>query len=92
MSLYDGDMLLYLQIPGPSLSAAFDLIQEFGDYSGFRINWSKSSLFPIDENVAVTGAYPIPLSGSFRYLGIQIQLPISKFLKVNLSPIKGFFL
>lgn len=48
VSLYAYNMLLYLQDPGPSLLAAFGLIQEFGDYSGFRNNWAKSSLSPID--------------------------------------------
>lgn len=51
-------MLLYLQDPDPSLSAAFGLIQEFGDYSEFRINWTKSSLFLIDDTVAVSSRLP----------------------------------
>lgn len=80
-------MLLYLQDPGPSLLAAFGLIQEFGDYFGFRINWAKSSLFPIDENVTVSKDCPIPLSGSFKYLGILVQRLISTFLEINLTPI-----
>lgn len=91
VSLYADDMLLYLQDPGPSLLEAFRLIQKFGDYSGFRINWKKSSLFSIDEGVDVPLGSPIPLSTSFRYLGIEIQLPISKFLEANLSPIVGKF-
>lgn len=47
MSLYADDVLLYLQDPGPSLTAAFSVIQEFVDFSGFPINWSNSTLFPI---------------------------------------------
>lgn len=35
VSLYVDDMLLYLQDPEASLSTAFQLIQEFRDYSGF---------------------------------------------------------
>lgn len=70
VSLYTHDMLLYLQDLGRSLSVAFGLIQEFGDFSGFRINWAKSSLFPIDEHVVATTDCLIPLSGSFKYLGI----------------------
>lgn len=50
VSLYADDMLLYLQDPRPSDLAASRLIQEFGDYSGFSINWAKSSLFPIDDS------------------------------------------
>lgn len=91
ISLYADDMLLHLQDPGPSLSATFGLIQEFEDYSGFRINWAKSSLFPIDENVMVPTDCPIPLSGSFKYLGILVQLHISRFLELNLAPIIGAF-
>lgn len=82
VSLYADDMFLYLQDTGPSLSMAFGLIQGFGDYSGFRIN-----LFPIDDAVAVPSDCPIPLSKSFKYLRVVVQLPISRFLDLNLMPI-----
>lgn len=36
VSLYADDMLLYLGDSDVSLSASVSLIQEFGDYSGFR--------------------------------------------------------
>lgn len=87
VSLYADDMLLYLQDPGASLSTAFWLIQEFGDYSGFRINWSKSFLFAIDDTVSVPADSPIQLSQSFKYLGVVIQLPISGYLDLNLRPV-----
>lgn len=72
MSLYADDMLLNLQDSGPSLSDAFAPIQEFGDFSRFCIIWSKSSLFPIDDVPSIPASCPIPLSRSFRYLGVQI--------------------
>lgn len=82
LSLYADGMLLYLQDPG-----AFQLIQEFGNYFGFRINWTISSLFPIDVAVVIPSDCPISLSTSFKYLGIEVQLPISRFPETNLSPI-----
>lgn len=43
VSLYADDMLLYLGDSAESLLAAVSLIREFGDFSGFRINWHKSA-------------------------------------------------
>lgn len=52
LSLYPDDALLYLNDAGPSLSAALKLFDTFGTFSGIRINWSKSFLFPIDNKAA----------------------------------------
>lgn len=51
LSLYADDALLYLNDPGPSLSAALTIFDMFGSFSGMRINWSKSILFLIDDQV-----------------------------------------
>lgn len=49
LSLYADDALLYLNDAGLSLSAALKLFDTFGTFSGLRINWSKSIIFPIED-------------------------------------------
>lgn len=49
ISLYADDALLYLNDAGPSLVAALEIFDKFGNFSGIRINWSKSVLFPLDN-------------------------------------------
>lgn len=80
VSLYADDMLLYLGDPELSLSNAFNVIQEFGNFSGFRIDWSKSSLFPLDPqpNLVLPTQCPLAITNQLKYLGIQIQLPYLK--------------
>ena len=39
---------MYLADTNESLQALLVEINTFGDYSGFRVNWDKSSLFLLD--------------------------------------------
>lgn len=73
LSLYVDDALLYLKDAGPSLLAALRIFDEFGLFSGIKINWSKSILFPVDDRAVSLGS-PTPLRWveEFRYLGIQV--------------------
>lgn len=66
VSLYADDMLLYLSDPDSSLS--FLLIQEFGDFSGFRINWAKSTLFLLDPkpDLVIPAHCPIIVRDKFN--------------------------
>lgn len=49
ISLYADDTLVYLTDPRDSLTNLLAEINTFGDYSGFRVNWDKSTLFPLDQ-------------------------------------------
>lgn len=53
--------LLYLCDAQQSLAAALDIINTFGRYSGVRINWDKSVLFPL-----IHIAPPLNFSGASR--------------------------
>lgn len=77
MGLYT-DMILYLEDPGLSLNRALELITQFWTYSGFRINWSKSLIMPLDSFLKTPEQVSRPLQwcSSFRYLGIQITYKI----------------
>lgn len=53
MSLYADNLLIYVFDPRYSLSKPLYGITEFGQFSGFKVNWDKSIIFPLDPDAAV---------------------------------------
>lgn len=49
LSLYADDLLLFLSNPNSSIPVALKMISDFGSVSGYKINLTKSLLFPINE-------------------------------------------
>lgn len=47
--LYVDDILLCLTEPCTSLEALLKLIEEFSEFSGYKINWSKSEILPLSS-------------------------------------------
>ncbi len=79
ISLYADDIILYLDHFDVSVSSIIKEFDNFSSLSGYKINWSKSALMPIN-NVKVNSSIPsfIPIKESFIYLGITmtfIRLP-----------------
>lgn len=69
ISLYADDTSVYLADPQNSLSSLLQEITTFRDYSGFRVNWDKSILFPLDQ-AAISLIHPdsrLQVISSFRY-------------------------
>lgn len=58
ISLYADDALLYLNDVGPSLLAVLETFEIFGRFSGVRINWSKSVIFPLEEQASALATRP----------------------------------
>ncbi len=87
ISLYADDIILYLDHFDVSVS---NIIKEFdfSSLSGYKINWSKSALMPIN-NVKVNSSIPsfIPIKESFIYLGITIYKNIHKIARDNFNNI-----
>ena len=89
ISLYADDILMYLGDTAASLRTAMGIIGEFGSFSGFNINWSKSILMPIDplrEQLPV-GAEQMTISSSFCYLGVVVSPDTAEYLQLNLGPL-----
>ncbi len=89
ISLYADDIILYLDHFDVSVSSI--IIKEFDHFSslsGYKINWSKSALMPIN-NVKVNSSIPsfIPIKESFIYLGITIYKNIHKIARDNFNNI-----
>lgn len=49
MALYVDDLLLFLNDAGDSLWGALGIMDAFSAFTGLRVNWHKSQLFPVDE-------------------------------------------
>ncbi len=88
ISLYADDIILYLDHFDVSVSSIIKEFDNFSSLSGYKINWSKSALMPIN-NVKVNSSIPsfIPIKESFVYLGITIYKNIHKIARVNFNNI-----
>lgn len=70
------------------------LFEEFKDLAGYKINWSKSTLLPMNSAAQkVTLPSGIPINNSMRYLGVDIYTTLSQTVNNNytnmLQKVKG---
>ncbi len=88
ISLYTDDIILYLDHFDVSVSGIIKEFDHFSSLSGYKINWSKSALMPVN-NVKVNSSIPsfIPIKESFIYLGITIYKNIHKIARDNFNNI-----
>ncbi len=88
ISLYADDIILYLDHFDVSVSSIIKEFDNFSSLSGYKINWSKSALMPIN-NVKVNSSIPsfIPIKESFICLGITIYKNIHKIARDNFNNI-----
>uniref|UniRef100_A0A3B3TBN1 Reverse transcriptase domain-containing protein n=1 Tax=Paramormyrops kingsleyae TaxID=1676925 RepID=A0A3B3TBN1_9TELE len=90
VSLYADDLLLYLGNAPVDLPHVLNLFQTYESLSGYRINWAKSSLLPLNPSCHSSSLPPsIPQAVSFRYLGLDypsgIKASISSWSSLPLS-------
>ncbi len=86
--MYADDIILYLDHLYILVSSIFKEFDNFSSLSGYKINWSKSALMPIN-NVKVNSSIPsfIPIKESLIYLGIAIYKNIHKIARDNFNNI-----
>lgn len=72
ISMYADDTLLYLADPGHSLHNALQTIEQFGKFSGLKINWEKSQILPIDNfpPTEIQASMPLQRVDRIKYLGV----------------------
>ena len=89
ISLYCDDVLLYLSSPESSITRVVDIINSFGRFSGYKINYSKSEAMPLTSHVSWSPQCSAPFRWSpsgFVYLGIRITPLLSGLYKANFVP------
>lgn len=89
ISLYADDILLYVTKPHCSIPSILKKIETFGKFSGYRINWTKSILMPVNPTPQSTLArFPFKVSTDrFTYLGIEVTKQLSHLIQSNFSPL-----
>uniref|UniRef100_A0A803KDS8 Reverse transcriptase domain-containing protein n=1 Tax=Xenopus tropicalis TaxID=8364 RepID=A0A803KDS8_XENTR len=89
VSLFADDLLIYLADPDTSLSTLLQTVNQFGNFSGLKINWEKSVLYSLDNPnpPALTVDTPLKWVSSFKYLGITVHSRLDQYIPHNLNPI-----
>lgn len=85
ISLYADDILLHVTQPLVTIPSVLQLFHLFGSFSGYKINWSKSELLPINlEDKTCLEQFPFRIaSDSLTYLGIVATRKYSALYKAN---------
>lgn len=91
ISLYADDILLFLHNISHSLPHLLNIFKDFGQVSGYKINWEKSALLPLNSS---TGQVPItavtlniPVVQTFKYLGVSIFPTVSATVTNNFKKV-----
>lgn len=88
LSLYADDLLLFVSDPDRSIPCVLDLLKEFGLVSGYKLNFHKSELLPINSAAKAYQLSKLPFKISldnFTYLGICTTKNYSDLFKSNFS-------
>lgn len=86
ISLYADDILLFLTNPEKSIPTLISIINAFGLFSGYKINYNKSEALPLGDygDWATPVSFPFRLSTSgFPSLGIRVSADIKELYKPN---------
>lgn len=89
VSLYADDLLLLLSNPQVSIPKALDIISIFGTFSGYRLNLTKSLLFPVNDRARQMSFEAYPLTEArevFTYLGVSVTHKYKDLFNNNFRP------
>lgn len=79
-ALYADDMLLFLEDPGPSLEAVFEILNIFAIFS---------SILAIDDGAQARASNLVPIAWvpEIKYLGVRVSPKVTDYLTLNLMPL-----
>ena len=90
VSLYADDLLLYISNPTSSIPVIMSVLECFGRFSGYKLNFQKSELFPINSMATrmPTSFFPFKRADDgFKYLGIFITKSFPHIFNKNFLPL-----
>lgn len=90
VSLYVDDLLLFISSPENSIPYLIEMLRKFGKFSDYRLNFSKSSLFPINKVAGEMGFDQFPFKVElkcFMNLGIHITHTFIMLYAQNFDPL-----
>lgn len=90
VSLYADDLLLYISDPVPRAPDIVNMLNQFGSFSGYKLNLLKSECFPINNAALQIAETDLPFAVSrsgFKYLGINITRRFSDLHDKNYIPL-----
>lgn len=90
LSLYADDLLLFVSDPLTTIPLIIELLNRFGTFSGYKLNYSKSECFLVNNPAPciTDGDLPFKMSrSSFRYLGVNICGHLQTIFKINFLPL-----
>lgn len=88
VSLYADDLLLYISYPVENVPKIVEKLTDFGSFSGYKLNLSKSECFPINSLALQINVASLPFRFSrsgFKYLGVHITRSFSGLYAENVS-------
>lgn len=86
ISLYADNLLLFVSKPATSLPEALTILDDFSQFSGYKLNLNKSELFPINKEALKLDYMDLPLKvvkDHFNYLGICVTREFKNLFKSN---------
>lgn len=84
ISLYADDILLFFDRASNSLPHILDTFEVFSSLSGYKINWTKSALLPLNSKLDPKSLpQHIPVVKQFKYLGIDIFPSVTTIVNKN---------
>lgn len=90
ISLFADDIIIYLSNLNTSIPTLVDLIKIFGEFYGYRVNSSKSTILLLNkderQNPKIPTLFTVTQDG-FTYLGVQITPEIENIVSLNYDPL-----
>lgn len=88
ISLYADDVILYLTNLAHSIPSLLQLLSLFGNFSGYKINQSKSCILLLNNGDSqIPTVTQFKVVDSFIYLGIKITANVDHISSVNYQPL-----
>lgn len=88
--LFADDILIYLSNPTQSLPALMTCLNEFGSFSGYKLNVQKTQILSFDYNPSTDLRQKYQLNWdekSIKYLGIHNPKDMSRIAEINYKPL-----